>query len=400
MPFTVITPPSQGDPTRLEAFAEPVIEDLTYLYNQFLSLVGSREIVVNGSFESDADSDGFPDGWTRTLYTGGTFLHDTSTVAADGKSIHGKRSVKFTSPGGGGNGGGYLVTNDFFEVTESRTYVLTWQHKSSAAGIHNLVEIDYYDCTQTIISTGTLYDSTVNPTGWTVQNAAFKPPANTRYAKLRFVGAKDDNTTAGSAWFDNVQLKAINFENRYVADTVGTGTWTCPTGIYFAEFTVIGGGGGGGSNNGGGADGGGGGGGGFSYAVLAVVPGTAYNYEVGAGGVGGNPGTNGAQSQIVIGATTLDANGGTGGQGDGGSGNGGAGGSASGGAVNTTGGTGGNAGGGAGGAGGIVPAIGTSVAGSTSTTPGQTGSSYGAGGSGAVNAAGGAGHAGAIIFRW
>ena len=140
MAWTNITKPAVGDPTKKQAFADVVVDDLTYLYNQFLSLVGSREIIVNGSFESDADADGYPDGWTRTLYTGGSFTFDLSTSAADGKAIHGKRSVKFTSPGGVGNGGGYLESTDFFEISENRTYVLSWQHKSSVAGIHNLVE--------------------------------------------------------------------------------------------------------------------------------------------------------------------------------------------------------------------------------------------------------------------
>lgn len=405
MAWTNISAPSVGNPTRLTAFAVAVIDNLTYLYNAFLSLVGSREIIVNGSFESDADSDGYPDGWTRTIYGGGggSFLHDTSVSAADGLAIHGKRSVKFTTPGGGGSGGGTIETTDYFEITEGRTYVLTWQAKASAAAISVQVFVSYYDCTQTLVSTATVYTSTANPTSWTVQNAGFKPPSTARYAKIKFAVAEIGlSTTAGDVWIDNVQLKTINFENRFIADSPGAGTWTCPAGVWYAQFTVIGAGGGGGGNNGGGSNGGGGGGGGYCEQILAVTPGTAYSYEVGAGGAGGNigGGSAGAQSQIVIGATTLDANGGSGGEGDGGGGTGGAGGTASGGAINTTGGTGGTSGGAIGGVGGIVTPIGTSAAGSASTTVGVAGQSYGAGGSGAVNAVGGAGHDGAIIFRW
>ena len=68
--------------------------------------------------------------------------------------------------------------------------------------------------------------------------------------------------------------------------TTGSGTWVCPAGV--TSITVICVGAGGGSGN----HGGGGGGGALSYGNnIAVVPGTSYNYTVGAGvnfGNGGN----------------------------------------------------------------------------------------------------------------
>ena len=410
MAWTNITKPAVGEPTKQQSFASTVVDDLTFLYNSFLSLVGSRETVINGSFESDADGDGFPDGWTLTKYTGGTFSHETSTAAADGKAIHGKRSIKFTSPGGGGNGGGFVTSTDFFEVTEGRNYGVTWQHKSSVAGIHNLAQIQFYDSTQTSISTSTLYDSSANPTGWVLQKAYVAAPVNGRYAKIILTGAKDDNTTAGSAWFDDIRIGVVNFDNRYQADctrgggssTVNNGKWTCPAGVYVVQVEVIGaGGGGGGSNN---TGGGGGGGGGYSMAIVPVTPATQYTFAIGVGGTGGTAaptsGTAGGNSTITIGATVLTANGGGLGVNSGAGGAGGAGGTASGGTVNTTGGAGQNQPGGLiGGNGGKSEPAGVSATGDAAI--GEAGSTQGAGGAGGGNVnVGGDGAHGAIIFRW
>lgn len=406
--WTTITTPAVGDPTKKQSFAERVVNNLVYLFNAFLSLVGSRETVINGSFESDADADGYPDGWTLTLYTGGTFSHETSTAAADGKAQHGKRSIKFTSPGGVGNGGGFVTSTDFFEIAENRAYFLAWWHKSSVAGIHNLVQIQFYDSTQTSISTTTLYDSAANPTSWRLEHARFAPPTNARYAKIILTGAKNDNTTAGSCWFDHVQLGAqpFNYEVQFIR--AGAFKWTAPTNVSVIEAYVIGGGGGGGGEQGNG--GGGGGAGGVARVIVAVTPGSTYDLVVGAAGTAGlgatpSDGGNGGNSTLTIGATTYTGAGGTGGLRSTGGGTGGAGGAGTNGDTNTTGGTGGTRSGTTGGDGGKIAIFGGYALGGTNVTgTGADGPHFGAGGAGAGDAAGnnngGAGAVGAVILRW
>jgi hypothetical protein len=90
--------------------------------------------------------------------------------------------------------------------------------------------------------------------------------------------------------------------------SVGTTTWTPPTGVYSVEYLVVGGGGGAGN----GYDNAGGGGGGAGMVLagnVAVTPGTSYTVTVGAGGAGGadaranNPGLPGNNS--VFGAITA-----------------------------------------------------------------------------------------------
>jgi hypothetical protein len=90
--------------------------------------------------------------------------------------------------------------------------------------------------------------------------------------------------------------------------SVGTTTWTPPTGVYSVEYLVVGGGGGAGN----GYDNAGGGGGGAGMVLagnVAVTPGQSYTVTVGAGGAGGadartnNPGLPGNNS--VFGSITA-----------------------------------------------------------------------------------------------
>lgn len=90
-----------------------------------------------------------------------------------------------------------------------------------------------------------------------------------------------------------------------------SGTWTCPSGVYSAEFLVVGAGGGGGGSacsvNTRSAAGGGGGGGAVKYITLPVVPGNSYTITIGAKGAGGNAtaGGNGGFSEVLLSGTTL-----------------------------------------------------------------------------------------------
>ena len=188
--------------------------------------------------------------------------------------------------------------------------------------------------------------------------------------------------------------------------TSGSGTYTSPAGVKAITVTLVGGGGGGGGINGSGAAGGGGGG----ATALWLYPSgfaaaTGYSYAVGAGGAGGvntsaSTGSSGGDTTFTIGATTVTAGGGAGGQASlGGTAAGGTGGTATNGTVNIVGGGGGESYGpsllgGVGGSstmgGGGRQAFGTATA----------GGNYGGGGAGAVNnaaLAGGAGAGGLII---
>jgi hypothetical protein len=276
MPFTNITKPTQGDATK-KSLADVIIDDLNDLNTRLLA-VGTIQGLKNASFETDSDSDGIPDSWTRTLYTGGSFTLDSTD------QNHAAKAAKFTSPGGASNGGGYLDTTDFFEVSPLLWYRVEWLMKSSAAGVNNRVEMTFYDSAQASISTESLYNSSSNPTSWTPFSRRVRPPATARYAKLRLTGCHTSSTTAGSTWFDNVVIIARQFDES--VEFTATGAWKAVyTGL--VRITCIGGGGGGGSSSGSG-----GGGGGSARSVVSVTAGTVYTITVGTGGTANNGGNN------------------------------------------------------------------------------------------------------------
>lgn len=398
MPWTNITKPAVGDPTKKTAFADAVIDDLNYLYNTLLSVIGTRDIVINSSFESDSDTDGVPDGWDLTLFSGGTFSHEISTVAGDDKSAHGGRSVKFTSPGGGGAGGGYLETQDFFEVTPSKWIGVFFQLKSTAAGVDNLVTVEWYDSAQAHIASSTVWAEGVNnPSSWTPFFGFDIAPANARFAKLIIVGCSTTGSTAGSTWFDDVRLITLDMQlkRRVEFSTAGSYKWLCPADVKFVVATVVGGGASGGHAVGGS----GGGSGGNAFGMVPVTPGTLYDVTVGAGGAsvnGGNNGIDGGTSTFQ----TLSATGGIKGLTEGGAG--GAAGTGSGGSLHPA----GNAGsarvsGLIGGNGGHSTWYGTvGYAGQSATLP-LPAFGYGAGGGGNGNStASGAGADGVVILEF
>lgn len=105
-------------------------------------------------------------------------------------------------------------------------------------------------------------------------------------------------------------------------DFTSSGTWTCPGGVYSANFLVVGAGGGGGcadnSVNTRYSSGGGGGGGAVKQITLPTTPGTSYTITIGAKGTGTTTtaGGNGGYSEVADGANVLIRSyGGMGGQG-------------------------------------------------------------------------------------
>lgn len=386
MAWSNITKPSVGDPTKKQAFADAVIDDLTYLKSAVDSL-GAKSLIKNGSFEIDADADSIPDNWTRTTYTGGTFAIETAAP------IHGAKAIKFTRASGAGNGGGY-IESDYFEVTENRPLALRWQHYCSAAGLKDRVEVFWFTAAKAACATAstTIYESTANPTAWTVQAASAGPPSTARFAKVRITGGYTDTDVAGSSYWDDVEIAQIELLDKIEFRTPGTLRWTAPRSGPVRVTVVGGGGGGGGALAGTGPAGGGGGGCGRS--IVQVVASTVYAIVVGAGGAGGSSGNGAAGAQSYFNtAGTVQGAGGSGGSGaDGGTG--GAGGAAVGNQT-WTGEAGQNGDGGA-----NIPGVGgNSRIGGGGNNSG--GSGYAGGGGGArAGGTGGAGGDGAVIIEF
>jgi hypothetical protein len=393
MPFTTLTKPTLGTSLK-KSLIDGVIDNLNFLHSESGGI--SLPLVPNGSFEQDADSDGFPDGWSVTNYTGGSFSLATTDPA------HGARYVKFTRPSGGGNGGGYIQTTDYIPCSEFEPFRVRWLHKSSAAGLKNQVVIYWFTAAQAACSTAssTVYSSTANPTAWTQATVGVLPPTTARYCKVRLIGGFTDTDVAGDSLFDDVQLGNADLTHLTEFSAAGTFTWTCPSGITVARVTCCGGGGGGGGG-GGTAGGGGGGAGGQATSFVALTPGNSYTVVVGASGAAGSNGATGGNSSFNT--SSVTANGGVGGLNYASGGTGGAGGSASG-QEAFTGGTGGTGNastrlGGNGGSCSIIGSPGGASTGAVDATAGIKGGG-GGGGGGTTQTSGAAGGAGCCLIEW
>ena len=168
---------------------------LEYLYGEGALLKGS---VPNGGFELDADSDGIPDGWTQSLFAGGTGAFDT---AAPMEALH---SYKFVHPGGAGNGGGTL-TSDYLECSEYVLYTLYALHYTSVTGIKDKIQVKYY--TKAKVANGSvvdLYNSSACAAAPERLSMPFKPTANSRYFKVVLTGGHGDLIAAGTSYFDDI----------------------------------------------------------------------------------------------------------------------------------------------------------------------------------------------------
>jgi len=188
-------------------------DNFDYLYGQFSQVPD----VPNGSFENDADSDGTPDNWTKALYPGGALAADTTTPA------DGAKAVKFTHPGGAGNGGGSL-TSDYIPCSEYVKYWASFLHKASAAGMKNLVQVQYYTAAKATNGAAVeLYDSTDAgaPATWTQYVAQFTPTASSRYFKIIVIGGYTDTDVAGDAYFDCVRYGVAASQNMLKTSTAG-----------------------------------------------------------------------------------------------------------------------------------------------------------------------------------
>jgi len=187
----------------------------------------SASLIDNGGFEADSDGDGTPDGWVFSTYTGGTADVDRYDAGTNPTpdTFDGEAAIRFVTPGGSGNGGGYATQADYFEVGEVDPLDVSFALKCSAVNVHVKVDVLWYTAAKAAHGTPqtTLYnEAAANPTTWTEYAYKVTPPAGARFAKLRFYGGVDDNVNAGTIRFD--RARSLPFQPQYVrsdeADTI------------------------------------------------------------------------------------------------------------------------------------------------------------------------------------
>ena len=212
-----------------QSLMQKIKDNLDYLYGQLgTSMAGLG--VPNGSFEIDSDVDGIPDSWVKNLYSGGAGALESTDVA------HAAKSYKFTHPGGAGNGGGYL-DSDYIEITDSDKYFIGFLLKCSGTGLKNKGEIREYNSAKIYQSTQTPYDSTTNPTVWTLFQYQYTPAASIRYVKIRLIGGFTDTDPGASRniFWDNIVFGALITQPKL---KITTGSFTTSQSAQTTHFTV------------------------------------------------------------------------------------------------------------------------------------------------------------------
>jgi hypothetical protein len=201
MAFTSISQAeiAAGQPVT-QALMQKVKDNDDYLYSQLGAGGGGEGGIQNGSFEIDADADGVPDGWTKNLYPAGGGAIETASPA------HGANAYKFVQQAGPGNGGGYLDMNDYLPCAPLIPLAFSWLHYATAAGMHNLVQVRWFDKAKVYLSTSDVYNSTSNPTSWGRITRPATPLSSARFWKLRIVGGYTDTDIAGTAYFDGMEV--------------------------------------------------------------------------------------------------------------------------------------------------------------------------------------------------
>lgn len=193
------------------------------------AVAGNFNLVENGSFETDANSDDAPDEWDVTTFTGGTAAIDTTDRS------HGATSMKFVSAG---NGGGTITTSSFFNVTASGLLYWSFDLKSTA-DVRNLAQVLWYDADQIAIGSPTtdLYDnSATNPTSWTRKQGRVSIPATAYFGKFKFFGGHSSDATAGTIRIDNVVLAEAT-ENLEGPDIASASTTSVFDGFFSKHIT-------------------------------------------------------------------------------------------------------------------------------------------------------------------
>lgn len=195
-----------GDPIK-QSLMQTIKDDLDY-FNGTLGTFGSID-VLNGSMEIDADADTIPDGWTRSLYTGGSGSRVTNTTFG-----HGAYAMRFTQPAGASQGGGDLLS-DYIPIHAAATgeplYLRFHCGRSNSAMVAKIKILSFTYAKAANGADVTIYDSSTEASDtsfgvWRI--AAFRPNLNSGFIRIRLIGGEVGPTLGSPATtdFDGISL--------------------------------------------------------------------------------------------------------------------------------------------------------------------------------------------------
>lgn len=197
MPYTSITKPSIGEPTK-KSIIDALIDNDEF-FNGNISVSSRINMIPNGSFEEITGT--LPLKWTVTNYSGG------SSAVNSSNNTDGQYSMSFTSTSVT-NGGGYADTEDYIPVIGGQYYYIsTYLRSNNSAGISSRVEARWYDSSKTFISSSTVIDYTATPTSFTLVETQVQAPSTARFVIIRIIGGVPGvGTAVGTIYFDSVVM--------------------------------------------------------------------------------------------------------------------------------------------------------------------------------------------------
>ena len=240
-----------NSPASTDLFSD-IVANLNYLFtNQNApSVAGASPNVVNGSFELDASGTIQPTGWLFTPGTGG------SGSVTTGQYNDGSQSYLVVQGNTAGNTGGILkgpynqstLSQQYYVVSPSKSYTLSFMIMSNRTDIANVVNVDWYTSTQSYISSVSVINEPTGAanTSWDNFSANVTPPSNAYYATITFFLGNNNTTppgATGNIWVDGITLSEYKPCQTGKAYTSGNNTFTVPSGIYTLKVTAVSGGG-------------------------------------------------------------------------------------------------------------------------------------------------------------
>ena len=193
---------------REKTAAGAVIRDTLNLDpNASQASVQGFNLCQNGSFEIDSTSDGQPDNWTVSPYTGSAIAITESVVT------NGAKALEF-NVNGAGTGGGF-ATSALFPVTENTTLSISFSFFATNATTTNQFLILWSDETGSSITPAstavTMPASGSVPTSWTNYQEDITVPADATQAVAVIVGIASSGSNLGSkAYFDGISIIQLN----------------------------------------------------------------------------------------------------------------------------------------------------------------------------------------------
>lgn len=192
-------------------------------------------LAQNGSFEIDSNSDGQPDNWTISPYTGSA-IAITNDVVTDGVE-----ALEFNTTGAGTGGG--TATSAKFPVTEGTICSLAFSFYATHATTTNVFQIKWYDEDDVLQSTSTVTmpASGSVPTSWTSYTEDITADAAGTQGEIVLTGISSGGSNLSSkAYFDGIKITNADLATMNTTQTLTNKTLTSPVINGSATGTAIG----------------------------------------------------------------------------------------------------------------------------------------------------------------